>query len=220
MTTAQPVRSLCMEFGPIMVDYDARVLTPRPWTLMQSRWAAELAPDASAGPILELCAGAGQIGLAAAILSGRRLVQVEAEPIAAGYAVSNAARAGRAADVEVRQGRIETALGVDERFPVILADPPYLASNDVSRWPNDPPSAIDGGVDGLELVQVCLHTAHRHLSPGGFLILQVAGESQARAVAALLASTARLGMTHHETRHHDRDRAVMLLTADRPADVG
>ena len=52
-------------FGPITVEADASVLTPRPWTLVQSAWAAELSPGAPAGPILELCCGAGHIGLAA-----------------------------------------------------------------------------------------------------------------------------------------------------------
>src|SRR4051794_32540122 len=63
-----PIRSCA--FGPIMVDYDARVLTPRDWTLGQSEWAAELARGFDvAGRMLELCAGAGHIGLAAAVLA-------------------------------------------------------------------------------------------------------------------------------------------------------
>ena len=95
MTTAQPVDTRSQVFGPLVVRYDERVLTPRPWTLMQSLWAAELAAQATAGPILELCAGAGQIGLAAAALTGRALVQVEADPVAADYARTNAAAAGR-----------------------------------------------------------------------------------------------------------------------------
>lgn len=213
MTTAQPVRSSSTVFGPIVVHYDARVLTPRPWTLMQSRWAAELAPQAAAGAMLELCAGAGQIGLAAAVLSHRRLVQVESDPVAVGYAVANAALAGRAAEVDVRHGMIDTALAPGERFPMILADPPYLSSIDVDRWPDDPPSAIDGGLDGLDLVRTCLQAARRHLSPGGLLLLQVAGGSQAEAVATFVENTASLRLTPRETRHHDRERAVMLLTA-------
>jgi release factor glutamine methyltransferase len=203
-------------FGPLVVRYDARVLTPRPWTLLQSRWAAELATQAAAGPILEMCAGAGQIGLAAAALTGRALVQVEADPVAAGYAATNAALTGLADQVEVRNGRIDTALATGERFPIILADPPYLPSADVARWPDDPASAIDGGVDGLDLVRVCLQVTRKHMAPGGALLLQVAGETQALAVIAHLERTADLGLTHRKTRHHDRNRAVMLLTGGVP----
>ena len=216
MTGARAVRTCSRVFGPLLVRYDARVLTPRPWTLLQSRWAAELATQAAAGPILELCAGAGQIGLAAAALTGRGLVQVEADPVAAGYAASNAAVAGLSDQVDVRNGRIDTTLAPGERFPIILADPPYLPSADVARWPDDPASAIDGGVDGLDLVRVCLQVTGKHLAPGGALLLQVAGVTQALAVIAHLERTADLGLTHRETRHHDPNRAVMLLTGGLP----
>jgi methylase of polypeptide subunit release factors len=205
VTSAQPADTRSQVFGPLVVRYDERVL--------QSLWAAELAAQATAGPILELCAGAGQIGLAAAVLTGRSLVQVEADPVAAAYARTNARLAGRDLRVQVRNARIQTALAAGERFSIILADPPYLITDDVARWPDDPASAIDGGTDGLDLIRVCLQVASDHLTCGGVLLLQVAGDSQARAVAAILTTTAKLGLTHLETRHHDRDRAVMLITS-------
>ena len=216
MNTARPADTRSQVFGPLVIRYDERVLTPRPWTLMQSLWAAELAAQATSGPILELCAGAGQIGLAAAAWTGRGLVQVEADPVAAAYARTNAAAAGRDSQVEVRTARIQTALGAGERFPIILADPPYLLTADVTHWPNDPVTAIDGGADGLDLTRVCLQVASDHLTRGGVMLLQVAGEPQARAVVAVLGTTATLDLAHHETRHHDRDRAVMLLTIGVP----
>jgi release factor glutamine methyltransferase len=198
-------------FGPLVVRYDERVLTPRPWTLMQSLWAAELATEAPDGPLLELCSGAGQIGLAAAVFSGRALVQVEADPVAAGYARANAASADRRLPVEVRNAPMHLALAAGERFAVILADPPYLPTADVARWPDDPVSAIDGGADGLDLVRVCLRVASGHLLPGGSMLLQVAGDCQARAVVEMLGTIPDLDLEHLGTRHHDPDRAVMLL---------
>jgi release factor glutamine methyltransferase len=132
-------------FGPVRVRSDARVLAPRSWTLLQSKWAAELAEAAPPGPVAELCAGVGAIGLAAAVLTGRNLVQVEVDPVAAAYARTNAAAAGLAERVDVRQRPLEHALRPGEHFPLILADPPYLRSEDVERWPADPATAIDGG---------------------------------------------------------------------------
>ena len=67
------------------------------------------------------------------------------DPVAATYAVENAARAGRADRVEVRVARLEDALRPGELFPLMLADPPYLPSVEVSEWPDDPVTAIDGG---------------------------------------------------------------------------
>jgi release factor glutamine methyltransferase len=169
----------------VLVDYDERVLTPRPWTLAQSRWAVELAGGAAPGRIVELCAGAGQIGLAAAELAGRDLCQIEADPVAAAYAQQNAARAGLADRVEVRVARLETGLARGELFPLMLADPPYLPSAEVSDWPADPLTAIDGGADGLAVTRRVLTVARDHLIAGGHLLLQVAGAAQAAEVLKL-----------------------------------
>jgi methylase of polypeptide subunit release factors len=198
-------------FGPLTVSYDDRVLTPRSWTLAQSRWAAELAADAPPGPILELCAGAGHIGLAAAVLADRDLVQVEADPVAARFALGNAERAGRADRVEVRQARMEIALEPDERFGLIVADPPYLLSDDVARWPEDPQVAIDGGSDGLDLIKQCLAVAVEHLTADGLLLLQVAGPAQDARVRDLLAASPAASLEHRDTRVVDDERAVMLI---------
>lgn len=208
MTTALPRRSTC-DFGPIAVDFDERVLAPRPWTLAQSQWAAELADRAQPGPILELCAGAGQIGLAAAVLADRDLVQVEADPRAAAYARSNALRAGFGERTEVRTTRLETALRTEERFPLIIADPPYLPTASLGRWPQDPVTAIDGGADGLDVITACLQVAGEHLSAGGSLLLQVAGPVQAEQVRRLLRSTPALSLTARQSRTIDAERAVI-----------
>lgn len=211
MTTTGPRVSTC-SFGPLVVEYDERLLEPRPWTLIQSEWAAELAAAAAPGPILELCAGAGHIGLAAAVLADRELVQVEADPTAAGYAVANAARAGRRDRVEVRTGRLQSAVRAHERFAVIIADPPYLPSSDVALWPADPVAAIDGGADGMRLVEDCLRVAADHLLEGGQVLLQVAGPPQTDRVTAFVDATPELRLRCAETRVVDEARAVVRLT--------
>lgn len=207
------IRGQSCRFGPITVRFDDRVLTPRPWTLIQSRWAAELARMAPAGPLLELCAGAGHIGLAAAVLADRDLVQVEADPVAAEHARRNAADADFAGRVDVRNVDVESALTDGESFDVILADPPYLPSTMVSRWPEDPVRAIDGGPDGLDVVRTCVQVAAEHLNPGGALLLQVAGAEQADAVTGWIGTTG-LPLVHRETRSHDAERAVALFRRD------
>jgi release factor glutamine methyltransferase len=196
-----------------VVSYDDRVLRPRPWTLRQSEWAAELAAVAPAGAILELCAGAGQIGLAAAVQADRDLVQVEADPVAAGFARRNAAAAGWSERVDVRVDNLQDALRADESFPVVIAEPPYLPTVEVTRWPADPTTAIDGGPDGLELITACLAVSARHLQPGGSLLLQVAGPAQADRVAALLSALP--GLRIQDQRVIDPARAVVLIEAAR-----
>ena len=200
-----------LDFGPISVEYDARVIATRPWTLAQSEWAAELVRERSAGRLLELCAGAGHIGLAAAVLADCDLVQVELDPVAAGYADANARRAGRAGRVEVRVAPLQSAVHADETFPVIVADPPYLPSRDVDRWPDDPVLAIDGGTDGLDIVRACLQVAAEHLGPGGSLVLQVAGRQQAEQVERLLEAAPDRSLRAVDLRETDAERAVMRI---------
>jgi release factor glutamine methyltransferase len=169
-------------FGTLMIAYDDRVLRPREWTAAQSEWAAALMDTAPAGPVLELCAGAGHIGLLAVAASDRRLVCVDASDVACDFARANAAAAGIADRVEVREARLEDALGTDERFPVVIADPPWVPREQTGRYPEDPLTAIDGGEDGLDVARACLAVIEEHLAPGGSAVLQVGTRAQVDAL--------------------------------------
>jgi release factor glutamine methyltransferase len=193
--------------------FDDRVLEPRAWTLLQSRWAAELAADAPPGPLLELFAGVGHIGLVASRACGRPLVQVDANPAACELARVNADAAGPGPAVEVRCARVEEALGPDERFPIVLADPPYLPTAEVGDFPGDPVIAVDGGVDGLDLARACLAVVATALAPGGRALLQLRGAAQVEALRPHLPE----GMTTGEVREDGPERAVVLLEAPGPA---
>jgi methylase of polypeptide subunit release factors len=186
-------------FGTLTITYDERVLAPRPWTLLQSEWAAELSPELPAGPILELCAGAGHIGLAAATATGRRLIQVECDPVAAAFAARNARAAG-VREYELRVAPMESGVFCGETFPLVLADPPYLPSDDITRFPDDPRRAIDGGADGLTYIRQCVRVAAMHLAPTGVMLLQVRGQRQAEQLRMF------------DTRVFDDERAVARVT--------
>ena len=199
-----------VEFGPISVSWEGDVLTPRPWTLAQSRWAAELAAGAPDGPVLELFAGVGHIGLAVAALTDRHVVQVELEEDTCRWTKRNAADNGLADRVELRCGDAAEVLQRHERFALVLADPPYIPSGEVDRFPDDPPVAIDGGEDGLDLVRLALEIGAEHLDDGGSLVLQVRGEDQAADIEAWLHDGGpRLHVA--EVRVIDEDRALARL---------
>lgn len=173
-----------LDFGPLRIEYDDRVLRPRPWTFAQSQWALELLADAPPGPILELCSGAGQIGLAAALLSGRDVVLVDASEAACELGLRNASAAGLGGRVEMRHRALDQALKPEERFALVLADPPYIRSADTDAFPQDPLTAIDGGDDGLELARLCLRVAAEHLDAGAPVLLQLRDRAQADQLAA------------------------------------
>jgi methylase of polypeptide subunit release factors len=205
MTTAEQGTSRVMDFEGLQIEYDDRVLAPRPWTARQSHWAAELIGSAPPGPVLELCSGAGHIGLLAVRLAPRSLVCVDADPVACAFLRRNAAHAG--IRVDVREGTMDEVLDEDQRFAVVIADPPWVSSDAVQRYPEDPVLAIDGGSDGLDLVRACLDVIDAHLAPGGHALLQT-GPDQPDAVTALVSAHA--GLTVREVRLEERGALIRI----------
>ncbi len=202
----QPLSTI--DFGGLAIAYDERVLTPRRWTTMQSHWAAELLRDARPGRVLELCAGAGHIGLLTVALEPRDLVMVDVNPHACDLARRNATANRLVASVEVRHGDLQDVLRADESFVGVIADPPWVPSADTDRFPNDPVLAIDGGNDGLAVAWSCLKVMARHLTTGGWGILQLGTEAQAERVADRCVVQG-LGVEVRETRVYP-DRGVLV----------
>jgi methylase of polypeptide subunit release factors len=60
----------------------------------------------------------------------------------------------------------------------VVADPPWVRSDQTARWPVDPLEAIDGGADGLDVARLCLEVATRHLVRGGAVLLQLGSVEQ------------------------------------------
>ena len=204
MTTTECRRTT---FGGLTIDYDATVLEPRDWTLLQSDWAAELMGRVPAGPMLELCCGAGHIGLEAVRRASRRLVQVDVCATACDFALRNAESAGLTDRVEVRCADLTEVAATNEHYPLVLADPPYLPSDRIGTIPEDPTLAVDGGPDGLALLRRCIDVIDAVLLDGGVGLVQVAGIAQAMDLAPLLGD----GLGIAEIREHDPQRAVLAI---------
>ena len=201
-----------LSFGGLSIAHDDRVLRPRGWTLHQSRWALELLAGLPDGPVLELCSGAGQIGLVVADGTTRRLVCVDVDPVAAHYTLRNASAAGLADRVEMRVQPLTRAVGPDERFPLILADPPWVPRDEIGRFPEDPSRAIDGGPGGgLDVARECVGVIGRHLTAEGRALLQLGSSYQ---VDGLTEDLEAAGLCVVETRTFD-GRGVLSLVAPR-----
>ena len=199
-----------MTFGTLDIAFDDRVLRPRRWTTTQSQWAAELLAEVPAGPVLELCSGAGQIGLLAVAGSDRRLLCVDASEAACDFALANARSAGMADRVEVRLGPLDEALAPDELFPLVIADPPWVPGAETGRFPEDPLTAIDGGPDGLDVARACLRVVAGHLVPGGAAVLQLGTREQAERLGQEARELGDLVLS--EVRQHERG---VLVRVDR-----
>lgn len=198
-----------MSFGPLEIRYDDRVLRPRPWTAAQSAWGADLLRDGPGGPVLELCCGAGQIGLLAIATEPRPLVCVDLDPVACRFTRRNAVDAGLSPLVEIREGAIDAVLLPDERFALVLADPPWVRRTETDRFPDDPLLAIDGGDDGLSVAWPCVAAASTGLVEGGSALLQLGTTEQAERVAAGLPSYGDLALA--EVREYDGGVVARLV---------
>ncbi len=201
-----------MRFGPIEVAFDESVLRPRPWTLAQSEWAAELTAGSS---MLEVGCGAGHIGLAAAVLSGARVVQVDRDPAACRWAAVNAAANGCGQLVEQRCGLAEDVLDGAERFGVVIADPPYVPSCQVDLYPEDPLGAIDGGPDGLDSVRSVLSAIADHVGHDGSVVLQLRGMAQVEQLEVWLGDPSSPPFMVTESRSSGDLRALARLVIHR-----
>ena len=98
-----------------------------------------------------------------------------------------------------------------ERFPLIIADPPWVPRHETARFPEDPILAIDGGDDGLQVVRACLDAIVTHLAPGGSALLQLGTAGQ---VAEVIAGARGHDLLPGEVREYG-DNGV-LLRVDRP----
>jgi release factor glutamine methyltransferase len=182
----QAFRELDLEVGPA-------VLVPRPETevLVDEVLAwmrAEQRVDISA---LDVGTGSGAIALSLAREGPcRTVVATDVSEAAVRVAERNRARAGLDDAVELRVGWYFEPVGADERFDVIVSNPPYVAETEagslepeVREW--EPPGALLAGPDGLAALRVVVGGAAAHLRPGGLLALEV-GAGQAGAVARML----------------------------------
>jgi len=125
-------------------------------------------PGVIGASVLELCSGSGALALTAAARGAARVVAVDRSGRAVAAARLNA-RLNRLRQVEVRRGDLFTALHPQERFDLILANPPYLPAeaDDDPRW--------DAGVDGRGVLDRIVAEVYAHLHPGGRLALVQSG---------------------------------------------
>jgi release factor glutamine methyltransferase len=181
-------------FRHLDLAVDRRVLIPRPETEQVAGVAIELA--ATFGPtrrLADLGTGSGAIGLAAATelpLDGTTVWITDASDDALAVARANLAGIGRpAVNVRVGAGSWFEALPAGERFDVIVSNPPYVADDSpdiddsVTEW--EPRSALFAGPDGLDDIRTLIEGASGHLTPDGWLVLEI-GADQGPAVRALL----------------------------------
>lgn len=169
------------------------VLIPRHETeLLVERALRDAHDRALAAPrFLDLGTGSGAIAVTLALeLPRARVVATDRSPAALATAQRNAEALG-ARRLTLRAGDWWAAIEPDERFDIVLSNPPYIRQDDHHLVQGDlrfePRDALTDGADGLGALRAIVAGAPAHLAPGGLLLLEH-GWDQAQAVRALLSA--------------------------------
>lgn len=157
--------------------------------------------------VVDLCCGTGALGLAVATRVAVELHAVDIDPVAVRCARENLATVGGSAYA----GDLDAPLPgrLQGRVDLLLASPPYVPTGEVGLLPrearlHEPPHALDGGGDGLDVLRRIAAAAPRWLAPDGVLLL----ESGAHQVAAAVDVLVRQGFAAGSVT--DEDAAVVV----------
>lgn len=174
------------------------VLIPRPETELLVDIALQKIGVGATANILDLGTGSGCIAITLALECPQaRVTAVDTSSAALIIAQENARRLG--ATVRFLASDWFAALE-DERFDLIVGNPPYVAAGDPHLIQGDlrhePRAALVSGLAGLEAISRIVGVTPEHLVRGGSLWLEH-GYGQAAAVHALLVASGFEAIEHH-----------------------
>lgn len=162
------------------------VLVPRPDTERLLEKAIALLPQD--GRFADLGTGSGCI--AVTLLHKRpdsSGIALDISPGALAVAKENAGRAAVSERLTFLLGdMLADPLG-EERFDLILSNPPYIPRKEIARYPSlayEPVTALDGGEDGLDFYRHLLGHYRKNLKPSGGFLFEI-GYDQREAIEAL-----------------------------------
>lgn len=189
---AEPVAYLVghKEFYSLTFEVGREVLIPRPETELLVMEAVRLIAGSPQPQLLELGVGSGCISVAIATQAPHaKIVGVEIHPVTLEFAQRNVARHQVGNRVELRLGDLWEPVRSGERFDWIVSNPPYVTTGEIAGLSADvqkhePHRALDGGVDGLDIIRRIAQGAPAHLKPGGGLLVEFSPE-QASTIKAL-----------------------------------
>ncbi|PWT72790.1 MAG: 50S ribosomal protein L3 N(5)-glutamine methyltransferase [Proteobacteria bacterium] len=157
---------------------DERVIVPRSHigSLLAHGLGTWVDP-ANVSRALDLCTGSGCLAiLLADLFESAKVDAADISTDALEVARRNVSDYGLDSRVQLVQSDLFSAL-IGARYDVIVSNPPYVTLAAMEQLPEEyrrePPLALAGGPDGLDVVRRTLNQAKRFLSQGGVMIVEV-----------------------------------------------
>lgn len=181
------------DFRGHALKVDRRALIPRPETeqLVETVLSCEPLWRKEHPAVLDIGTGGGCIVLSLAVeRPAGRYIGCDASEEAVKLARENAALLGVADRVVLVAGELSDMIE-PETIDAVVTNPPYIASAECERLPrhirdHEPRLALDGGPDGLHVIEAVATDATMLLRAGGHLFMEI-GSDQGHRVAGLLA---------------------------------
>lgn len=172
------------EFCGLRIAVDPGVFVPRHRTELLVKEANALVRPGAV--VVDLCCGTGALGVALAAAAERiDLHAADIDPAAVRCARRNLAAAGG----HVYEGDLDAPLPATlrSRVDVLVANVPYVPTEEIELLPrearlHEAHRALDGGLDGLDIVRRVAATAPRWLRPGGHLLVETSERQAAQTV--------------------------------------
>ena len=183
------------EFWGLEFEVGPEVLAPRPETeIIIEEALACLGRTGRAGGdlrplIVDVGTGSGCLAVCLAReFPAARVIATDISAAALSIAARNAQRHGVGDRVEFRHTSLVD--GVGGPAALIASNPPYIPAGDIAGLPPEvrvwePLQALDGGLDGLDVVRALVAATTRVLAPGGWLIMEF-GYGQRAGVEGLM----------------------------------
>jgi release factor glutamine methyltransferase len=171
-------------------------------------------PAVAARPrvLVDLCCGTGAVGAAvAAIVPGVAVHATDLDPAAVRCARRNLP------GHHVYAGDLDAPLPAElrGRVDVLVANAPYVPTGAIATMPpeareHEPPVALDGGADGLDVARRVVAAAPRWLRPGGTLAV----ETSLQQAPVLVAAFAEQGFATRVIRDEAVDGTAVVGTRE------
>lgn len=173
-------------FWTIELQVGPGALVPRPDSETLIEAAIAYFGERRPATVLDLGTGPGTLLLAALDQWPEATgLGIDASEAALAYARANAERLGMAGRAQFRLG--DWAGEIGERFDLVLANPPYIGTEEPlppEVRDHEPASALFAGLDGLDDYRRIVPALSRLIAPGGCALLEI-GHTQAEAVCSL-----------------------------------